>query len=76
MMKLGSPFSRSPEKGAETGVYLCTSPEVANTSGGYFFDMKKIEPSAAVFSPGDAQRLWDISLSLAGLDNEDSETAA
>lgn len=76
MMKLGSPFSRSPEKGAETGVYLCTSPEVAKTSGGYFFDMKKIEPSAAVFSPGDAQRLWDISLSLAGLDNEDSETAA
>jgi retinol dehydrogenase 12 len=69
MMTLGSPFSRSPEKGAETGVYLCTSPEAAKMSGAYFFDMKEIAPSAAVFSAGDAEQLWDISLSLAGVDN-------
>ena len=69
MMTLGSPFSRTPEKGAETGIYLCTSPEVAKMSGAYFFDIKEVEPSAAVFSPGDAQRLWDISLSLTGLND-------
>ena len=27
-MNLLRPFSRSPLKGAETGIYLCTSPEV------------------------------------------------
>ena len=34
LMTIGSPFARSSAKGAETGVYLCTSPDVANQSGG------------------------------------------
>ncbi len=40
-MALTKPFSRSPAKGAETLVWLAESPEVANQSGGYFFDMKR-----------------------------------
>ncbi len=67
MMTLGAPLARTPEKGAETGVYLCTSAEVQNISGAYFCDMRAIEPSAKVFSSGDAERLWDISLDLAGV---------
>jgi hypothetical protein len=67
MMTLGAPFSRTPEKGAETGVYLCTSPEVEQKSGAYFCDMEEVEPSRSVFSPGDEQKLWEVSLALAGL---------
>lgn len=36
--RLLRPFSRSPEKGAETAVYLCASPEVEGRSGGYYHD--------------------------------------
>ena len=67
MMTLGAPFARSPGKGAETGIYLCTSPEVTEISGAYFYDMKAIEPSSQVINPGDAERLWAMSLDLAGL---------
>ncbi len=68
MMALGTPFSRSPEKGAETGVYLCTSSEVEGQSGGYFFDMRPTDPSGRVFAPGDSAKLWDLSLALTGLE--------
>ncbi|MGH9888299.1 MAG: SDR family oxidoreductase, partial [bacterium] len=30
------PFFRSPEKGAETSIWLCTSPDLSGVSGGYF----------------------------------------
>jgi len=67
LMALASPWTRSSEKGAETGVYLCTSPSLEGVSGKYFFDMKAIEPSPRVFSPDDAQKLWAASLELTGL---------
>ena len=40
-MALTKPFSRSPAKGAETLIWLAESSDVANQSGGYFFDMKR-----------------------------------
>jgi hypothetical protein len=39
------PVSRSPEKGAETLVWLATSPDIANVSGRYFFDQEQRPPS-------------------------------
>jgi NAD(P)-dependent dehydrogenase (short-subunit alcohol dehydrogenase family) len=59
-----SPFARSSAKGAETGVYLCSSPEVAGQTGGYYFNMKPHEPAAAAKVPGIAERLWEMSESL------------
>jgi NAD(P)-dependent dehydrogenase (short-subunit alcohol dehydrogenase family) len=35
-----SRFGRTPEKGAETLVYLAASPQVQGASGGYYFDSK------------------------------------
>jgi NAD(P)-dependent dehydrogenase (short-subunit alcohol dehydrogenase family) len=67
VMSVLSPFARSPEKGAETGVYLCSSPEVAEVSGGYFCDKKPLEPAACAKRPGEAERLWAISEQLTGL---------
>lgn len=60
-MTLLWPVSRSPEKGAETLVWLAVSPEVANVSGTYFFDMKPKTPSPAAQDRDAARRLWQVS---------------
>jgi NAD(P)-dependent dehydrogenase (short-subunit alcohol dehydrogenase family) len=54
-------FMRSPEKGADTAVWLATAPEVAGVSGGYFGDRKPRRPSPAASDPAAARRLWEIS---------------
>jgi NAD(P)-dependent dehydrogenase (short-subunit alcohol dehydrogenase family) len=67
LMTLGRPFARSPEKGAETGLYLCSSPEVEDTSGEYFCDMKPARPSAHAQDDDAAAKLWAVSGELTGL---------
>jgi hypothetical protein len=39
-MKLIGFFARSPEQGAETSIYLASSPEVKGVSGKYFTDSR------------------------------------
>ena len=63
-----SRFARSPDKGAETLVYLAASPLVEGASGGYYFDCKEIAPSPAAQNDTDAQRLWDLSTKLVGIE--------
>jgi hypothetical protein len=60
-MRLTRPFARSPEKGAETLVWLCDSPEVDAQSGGYFFDRHRTQPSNAGRDAASARRLWEVS---------------
>ena len=57
----------SPEKGADTIIYLASSPDVAAISGKYFYKRKIIQPTAAAQSDSDAKRLWDVSAKIAGL---------
>jgi NAD(P)-dependent dehydrogenase (short-subunit alcohol dehydrogenase family) len=54
-------FARSPEKGAETLVWLADSPEVSDVSGAYFVDKKQVTPSPAAQDLQAAQRLWAVS---------------
>ena len=44
-MTILKPVSRSPQKGADTLVWLATSPDVAKVSGGYFIDQQQRPPS-------------------------------
>lgn len=60
-------FARSPEKGAETVVYLATSQQVQGTSGGYYFDCKLTPPSPAAQDDGTAEHLWQVSEQLVGI---------
>ena len=53
--------ARSPEEGAETLIYLASSPEVQNMSGKYFVDKKEVRSSDASLDQSAARRLWDIS---------------
>jgi NAD(P)-dependent dehydrogenase (short-subunit alcohol dehydrogenase family) len=54
-------FAISPEKGADTIVYLASSPEVANTTGAYFVKRKITAPSRAAQDDAAAKRLWEAS---------------
>jgi retinol dehydrogenase 12 len=64
---LVSRFARTPEKGAETVVYLATSPQVQDASGGYYFDCKLTPPSSSAQDDGAAEHLWQLSEQLVGL---------
>jgi NAD(P)-dependent dehydrogenase (short-subunit alcohol dehydrogenase family) len=61
-------FFISPEQGADTLVYLASSPEVANTTGGYFVKRKLTEPSTTARDDAAAKRLWEASEKLASGD--------
>jgi len=53
-----------PAAGARTPVYLASSPEVADVTGGYFVNCKPGEPSALAKDPQAAARLWALSEDL------------
>jgi NAD(P)-dependent dehydrogenase (short-subunit alcohol dehydrogenase family) len=60
---LGKPAA----EGARTVVYLASSPDVGQVTGGYFIDEKRAEPSAEARDEAAAERLWAVSEKLAGL---------
>ena len=64
---LMSRFARSPEKGAQTLVYLAASPQVQGASGGYYFDCQEIPPAPAAQDEGVAERLWEVSRNMVGI---------
>ncbi|MFL5031400.1 MAG: SDR family oxidoreductase [Xanthobacteraceae bacterium] len=55
------------EKGAETIVYLASSPEVAEVSGSYFYDCRPATPSSEAQNDDNARRLWVETARIAGL---------
>jgi retinol dehydrogenase 14 len=61
------PFMRSPEKGADTLVWLASSPEVDGVSGKYYSDRKEIEAKSVAYDRATRRRLWEISEDLTGL---------
>jgi NAD(P)-dependent dehydrogenase (short-subunit alcohol dehydrogenase family) len=64
---VGRLFGKSPEEGAETAIYLATSPEVEGITGGYWAKKKPKESSRLSYDAGDARRLWRVSEELTGL---------
>ena len=64
---IAKPFMRSSEKGAETSIYLCSSSNVSDISGEYFYNCKLAKTTKWAQSQDDADRLWDLSKNLTGL---------
>lgn len=52
---------RSSEKGAETVIYLASSPDVAGITGKYFKDKKAIPSSKLSMDPEISRSLWELS---------------
>jgi retinol dehydrogenase 12 len=61
-------FAISPEGGAKTLVYLASSPEVADLSGGYFFSCRARAPAPQAEDDNAAKRLWRESAKLADIE--------
>jgi NAD(P)-dependent dehydrogenase (short-subunit alcohol dehydrogenase family) len=57
----------SPEQGAETLIYLATSPDAARVTGMYFVKKQPVGSSPASYDAAAAQRLWQLSAELTGL---------
>jgi NAD(P)-dependent dehydrogenase (short-subunit alcohol dehydrogenase family) len=68
VVRFAKNFAISPEKGAETIVYLASSPEVSGTSGEYFYKCRTATPTAGGRDDAAASRLWVESAKLAGLE--------
>ncbi|WP_378738226.1 SDR family NAD(P)-dependent oxidoreductase [Nocardia brasiliensis] len=62
---LGRLILSSPEKGAETLVYLAGTSE--SLHGQYYLNSRIARESAAARDPAEAQRLWDISNAMLGV---------
>jgi NAD(P)-dependent dehydrogenase (short-subunit alcohol dehydrogenase family) len=60
-------FFIGPDKGAETSVYLASSPEVEGVTGKYFARSREAPSSDASHDREAARRLWEISEQLCGL---------
>jgi NAD(P)-dependent dehydrogenase (short-subunit alcohol dehydrogenase family) len=69
-VRLAHPFMMRPEKGADTVVYLASSPDVADVTGKYFTKRKAIPSSKESTDEAAAKRLWQVSLGLTKLENE------
>jgi len=54
----------TPDRGAETPVYLAASPEAENVTGKYFVDCRPVPSSGMSYDADLAARLWDVSASL------------
>jgi NAD(P)-dependent dehydrogenase (short-subunit alcohol dehydrogenase family) len=60
-------FAITPERGAETIVYLASSPDISTVTGEYFDQCKVIAPSPPAQDDTAALRLWRQSATLASL---------
>jgi NAD(P)-dependent dehydrogenase (short-subunit alcohol dehydrogenase family) len=67
VMRLGRAFLRTPEKGAETGIYLATAPEAAAENGQFFIDRKVRGTSRQGRDDALAAALWKRSEELTGI---------
>jgi NAD(P)-dependent dehydrogenase (short-subunit alcohol dehydrogenase family) len=60
-------FAISPTRGAQTIVYLASSPDVAKTTGQYFYESVRAIPSPSAQDDRSALLLWQRSAALAGM---------
>jgi retinol dehydrogenase-14 len=65
-MRIIGMFIRKPDQGAETSIYLTSSPEVEGVSGKYFVDCKPVQSSQLSYDRDLAEKLWQVSLDLTG----------
>lgn len=62
-------FGLSPQHGAQTSVYLASSPDVAGITGGYFERCRQVPPSRNAENDEDAGRLWAETAKITEIDD-------
>jgi NAD(P)-dependent dehydrogenase (short-subunit alcohol dehydrogenase family) len=67
VVRIAKNFALTPQKGAETMIYLASSPEVANVTGEYFYKCRPATPSKEAQDDAKAGHLWEATAKLTGL---------
>ncbi len=67
MVRIAKTFAISPEKGAETILYLASSDEAAGVTGEYFYKNRVAKPTEEARDDDSAKQLWQASEKLAGI---------
>jgi retinol dehydrogenase-14 len=61
------PFLKTPAQGAQTSIYLASSPDVEGVTGQFFADRKRKTANKVAYDTDMAARLWRVSADLVGL---------
>jgi retinol dehydrogenase 14 len=67
LIRVARVFMKTPAQGADTPVYLASSPQVEGISGRYFVNRKPKTSSNASRDTTAAARLWQVSAELTGM---------
>jgi retinol dehydrogenase 14 len=67
LVTLLRPFMKSPKRGAETPVYLASSPEAEGLTGQFFANRKVKTSHTSSYDAAITGRLWQVSADLVGL---------
>ena len=66
LMQLARPFLISPEKGAQTSIFLATNAKAGTSSGGYYNKSKPVAVKSKFNTAANNRRLWELSEQLTG----------
>lgn len=67
MMRVGRLFLKTPEQGAQTTIYLASSPEVEGVTGKYYANCKEKTSNKESYDQNVARRLWHVSEQMTGI---------
>jgi len=70
---LFKPIQITPQKGAETIVYLASSPDVEKINGKYFIKSKAVPSSSASYDTKTSDRVWELCRQETGFEYEFKE---
>lgn len=59
-VRIAGPFMLRPAGGADTAVFLASSPEVAGVTGKYFIRRRARRPNPIALDPEGCRRLWEV----------------
>jgi len=68
-------FLQTPEQGAQTALYLATSPEVEGVTGQYFVRGKQGQSVPISYDEALQERVWNMSADLVGLERSVSHSS-
>jgi retinol dehydrogenase-14 len=63
-------WMKTPEQGAQTSIYLASAPGLETVTGQYFANSTPKRSSKRSYSQADADRLWQVSAALVGLESD------
>jgi retinol dehydrogenase-14 len=61
------PLLKTPAQGAETSIYLASSPEMNGVTGQFFANRKSKRPNNVAFDTEMTAKLWNVSAALVGM---------